>query len=86
MTLTQPLVAAGSYYSTRQFPGSPFCISNDLDPCCVSRVMSQYPPTYREPVLPPEQEADTRQQLAFSPVKAAPSDLTSSAFDHPAVK
>ena len=59
------------------------CISTDL---CRSRVMSQYPPTYREPLLPPEQTPESREQLAFSPVKAAPSDLTSSAFDHPAVK
>ncbi|XP_043213192.1 28S ribosomal protein S7, mitochondrial-like, partial [Amphibalanus amphitrite] len=50
------------------------------------RPMSQYPPTFREPTLPPEQTEETREQLTFSPIKAAPSDLTSSAFDHPAVK
>ncbi|KAF0293794.1 28S ribosomal protein S7, mitochondrial [Amphibalanus amphitrite] len=50
------------------------------------RTMSQYPPTFREPTLPPEQTDEAREQLTFSPIKAAPSDLTSSAFDHPAVK
>ena len=48
--------------------------------------MSQYPPTYREPLLPPAQSPETREQLTFSPIRAAPSTMTSSAFEHPAVQ
>ncbi|XP_037074461.1 28S ribosomal protein S7, mitochondrial-like [Pollicipes pollicipes] len=50
------------------------------------RAMSQYPPIFKEPLLPPQQDDEVREQFAFSPIKAAPSNVTSSAFDHPAVR
>jgi len=50
------------------------------------RCMSQYPPTYKEPLLPAEQEEDVCNELVFSPIKAAPPTMSGSAFEHPQVK